>query len=80
MKSLVLTWAIHDNKVTTAKTARARFTVWTGLALPFEERWRTETAAHCRCAILPASSITGKGSGSQQLAHLVGCWLCVGCG
>ena len=37
-KKLVLTLAIHDKNVTMAKVARVNITVWTGLALPFEER------------------------------------------
>ena len=36
--------AIHDKDVTVAKPARVLITVWTGLALPFEER--PSTKAH----------------------------------
>ena len=85
VKKLVLTLAIHDKNVTMTKAARASITARTGLALPSEERLGTEahrhnellsppslsqTAAHHRSTSLPAISIPGKGSGSQQLAHL----------
>ena len=43
VKKLVLTLAIHDKNVTMANTARANFTVPTGLALPFERCLRPET-------------------------------------
>ena len=41
-KKLVLILAIQDKNVTVVKTARASFTVRTGLALPFEERLGAE--------------------------------------
>ena len=44
MKKLVLTLAIHDKDVTMTKAAHAGFTVWTGLALLFEEH--PSTSAH----------------------------------
>ena len=46
VKKLVLTLAIHDNDVTMAKTARANFTVRTGLALTFEDSLGTEAYRH----------------------------------
>ena len=44
MRKLVLAYTIHDKDVTMAKPARVLITVWTGLALPFEER--PSTKAH----------------------------------
>ena len=43
VKELVLTLTIHDKNDTVTKTARAYFTVRTGLALPFEGRMRPKT-------------------------------------
>ena len=43
VKKLVLTLAIHDKNVMT-KTARANFTVRTGLALPLERKNETQNS------------------------------------
>ena len=44
VNKLVLALAIHDENITMVKKARTGLTVWTGCALPFEER--TGTKAH----------------------------------
>ena len=46
VQKLVLTLAIHDKNVTMAKTAHVSFTVWTGLAFPFEECSGAEAYRH----------------------------------
>ena len=83
LKKLVLALTIHDENVTMAKPVPASITVQTWLAVPFEERvgpkahrhnelrlsHTPQTAAQHRCAILPATSIHGTSSGSQQLAQ-----------
>ena len=82
VKDLVLTLAIHDQNVTMTKTARATFTVRTGLALPLEGSIRNkthrynelrspnphQTAAHHRSTSEHTSPFPDKGSGSQPLA------------
>ena len=82
MTELVLTLTIHDKDVTMVKPARV--STLFGQDVPFHLKsaqapkltgtrasnpHALQTAAHYR-AILPAISVPGKGSGSQQLAHL----------
>ena len=55
VKKLVLTFTIHDQKVTMIKPARANITIRTGLALPFEKRPLPKTHRHneLRLSTLP---------------------------
>ena len=73
VKELVLTLAIHDKNVTMTKTARANFTVQTGLGLPLEGNRRPKTHRNNELRSPNPSPLPlpppKKNSGSSSLCH-----------